>query len=67
MGRSLDEDGRSVGIVPLLHPHGPGPSDTSLAVGLDLHTVQATVAASAAGHRGAADQATEVETYRRCT
>ncbi|WP_244321231.1 hypothetical protein [Streptomyces melanosporofaciens] len=44
MGRLLDEDGRSVGIVPLLHPHGPGPSDTSLAAGLDVHTVWATVA-----------------------
>ncbi|MFE2180271.1 hypothetical protein [Streptomyces sp. NPDC059455] len=33
MGRLLDEDGRSVGVVPLLHPHPPRPSDPSLAPG----------------------------------
>ncbi|GAA1093231.1 hypothetical protein GCM10009577_14080 [Streptomyces javensis] len=26
MSRLLDEDGRSVGVVPLPHPHGPRPS-----------------------------------------
>ncbi|WP_262698771.1 MULTISPECIES: Lrp/AsnC family transcriptional regulator [Streptomyces] len=41
MGRLLDEDGRSVGVVPLLHPYGPRPSDTSLAADPEGRTAQA--------------------------
>ncbi|WP_443060106.1 Lrp/AsnC family transcriptional regulator [Streptomyces sp. NBC_00444] len=36
MGRLLDRDGRSVGVVPLRNPHDPLPSASDLTAGLDL-------------------------------